>query len=229
MPSRIRIYVSTLSLLAIAAAAKVYMIAPDVGSGFVRAAAVFATLSAICEMMAWKKAARSESGSISFLPILAAVIVAPHWVTVAAVTIATLAVQIANRRVLIKAVFNVVQIVICVSLAILVYTALGGQPLIAEARPKLFAFVAILLVFVVVNSGALAGAIALSENEKFWNLWWRRARVTVFFDLLTLPGVYVFAYCYLHWGALGAGFLVIPILIIRSLYKVNWELQQTNQ
>lgn len=229
MSSRIRIYVGTLFLMALVAAGKVYLMAPAVTWGVLRAAAVFASLSAICEMLAWKKAARSESGSIAFLPILASVIVAPNWVTVAAVTLATVAVQIANRRALIKAVFNVVQLALWVALAILVYTSLGGQSLLETSRPDVVACVAILLVFAIVNSGALAGAIAISENERFLNLWWGRARVTVFFDLLTLPGVYVFAYCYIHWGALGASLLVIPSLVIRSLYKVNWELQQTNQ
>jgi HD-GYP domain-containing protein (c-di-GMP phosphodiesterase class II) len=229
MASRIRIYVGTLLLIALAAAVAVYAMAPAFSWDFLRAAAVFATLSAVCEMMAWKKAARSESGSISFLPILASVIVAPHWLTVVAVATATVAVQLANRRILIKTVFNIVQTVLWVALTILVYTGLGGHTLLESARPNLLAFIAILIVFAIVNSGAVAGAIAISEGEKFFKLWSRRARVTVFFDLLTLPGVYVFAYCYLHWGALGAGFLVIPILIIRSLYKVNWELQQSNQ
>ncbi len=229
MSSRIRIYVGTLLLVALGAAAMVYLMSPTITRDFVRAAAVFAALSAVCEMLAWKKAARSESGSISFLPILASVIVAPNWATVAAVSIATLAVQIANRRVLIKAVFNVVQATLWVALSILAYNFLGGESLLVAPRPQLVAFVASLIVFAIVNSGALAGVIALSENESFWNLWWGRARVTVFFDLLTLPGVYVFAYCYVHWGPLGASFLVIPSLVIRSLYKVNWELQQANQ
>lgn len=229
MFSRIRFYVGTLFVMALIASWKVYLVAPEVTGGFLRAAAVLAALSAVCEALAWSRGGRNELGSISFLPILASVIVAPNWVTIVAVTVASAAVQIANRRVVIKAVFNVAQLALWVALAIIVYIGLGGQTLLGTSSPNLVACVAILVVFAIVNSAAVAGAIAISENERFWALWWSRVRVTVFFDLLTLPGVFVFAYCYVHWGALGASFLIIPTLIIRLLYKVNWELQQTNQ
>lgn len=229
MFSRIRVYVGSICVMALVVSAKVYLVVPEIRWDYLRAAAVFAALSAICESLAWTRASRNESGSISFLPILASVIVAPNWVTIVAVTAASAAVQLANRRVLIKSIFNVAQLGLWVALAIVFYTALGGQSLLGNSPQSLVAFVAVLLTFAIVNSAALAGAISISENERFLKLWWSRVRVTVFFDLLTLPGVFVFAYCYVQWGAFGASFLIIPTLIIRLLYKVNWELQQTNQ
>lgn len=229
MQSRIRIYVGALVLIALIASAFVYRMEMDVTLALFRAAAVYAVLSAVCEMMAYKKAGGSESGSIAFLPTLASVIVAPNWITVAAVTMATIVVQIARRRIFIKAVFNVAQVSVWVSLAILVYKSLGGESLLSGSGPYLPAFVSILLVFAVLNSAAVAGAIAISENQDFWSMWWGRARVTVLFDLFTLPFVYAFAYCYVHWGPLSAIALAIPSLGIRSLYKVNWQLEQTNQ
>ena len=230
MLSRVRIYVTTLTALAIGATATVYRFDPVVPMTFVRAAIVFALLSAVCEMLAYKKAARSESGSVAFLPILASVIVAPVWVTVVAVAVATAGVQAANKRAPIKALFNVAQVTLWVALGILVYTALGGRSLLNPSTSiNVPAFVAILLVFAVLNSAAVAGAIAISEGESFWDLWWGRARVTLFYDLFTLPFVYVFAWCYLEFGPAGAIGLIVPVLFIKELYKVNWQLQQTNQ
>lgn len=228
MSRGIRVYVSVISAIALTAAFLLYIANPLVSLDLLRAATVFAALTAACEMLAYKKTARNETGSIAFLPILASVIVAPSWVTVAGVSIAYGVVQIGKRRIFIKSVFNVAQAALWVSVAIAVYNALGGVSLLKVSRPYLPAFVAIILVFGVLNSGAVAGVIAITERENFWKLWLRRARVTIFFDLITLPGVYVFAYCYIQWGALGASFLLLPSLIIRSLYKVNWELQQTN-
>lgn len=228
MFSRIRIYVGALFILALASSGIVYINNPGVTADVLNAAVVFALLSAICETMAWSRAARNELGSISFLPILASVIVAPNWVTIAAVGIASAAVQLASRRALIKGVFNVAQLALWVSLAITVYTRLGGRSLLEKSTPPLAACVAALVIFGIVNSGAMAGTISITENEKFWKLWWNRVRVTLLFDVLTLPFVFVFAYCYVHWGPLGASALMIPTLIIRLLYKVNWELQQTN-
>jgi hypothetical protein len=230
MTNKVRLYVGILTVLAMAATALVYSVNPAIDSEYLQAAIVFASLSAICELLAYKKAARSESGSIAFLPILASVIVAPNWVTVAAVAVATTVIQIANRRVLIKAIFNVAQVTLCVGLNVYIYVALGGDSLLKPGvSVNLPAFVAILLVFALVNSAAVAGAIAFSEGESFFDLWWGRAKVTVVYDLFTLPFVYVFAWCYLHFGPIGAVTLIIPVLGIRELYKVNWQLQQTNQ
>jgi len=208
----------------------VYRLDPAVTEPLLRAAAVLATLSALCEMLAYKRTARSESGSIAFLPILASVIVAPHWVTIAAVTVATFLVQIANRRAVIKGVFNTAQFSLLSAVAILTYRQLGGTSLLDRtANVQWLAIVAIVLVFAVLNSIAVAAVISISERHGFWNLWWGRARVTVIYDLFTLPFVYVFAWCYVSFGPLGAIAMVIPILGIRELYKVNWQLQQTNQ
>jgi hypothetical protein len=229
MFSRIRVYVGALLSFGVLAAAAVYLLDPRVPWDALRAATVFAALTIVCEMLAYKKGTRSETGSIAFLPMLASVAIAPNWVTVLGLAVATGIVQIAMRRAVIKGIFNVAQAALWVALAIVAYNAFGGESLLLAPRPYLPAFVAIILVFGLLNSGAVAGAIAITENTEFWSTWWRRARVNVLYDLLAMPGVYAFAYCYLQWGALGATFLVIPSLIIRSLYKVNWELQETNQ
>lgn len=97
------------------------------------------------------------------------------------------------------------------------------------ATLRFLPFSSTLLVFAVLNSAAFAGAIAISEGKKFVPLWWNRSRVTIVYDLCTLPFVYVFAWCYVTFGPLGAIACVIPFLGVRELYKVNWQLQQTNQ
>jgi len=230
MSNYVRLYVGTLSVLAVAAMLWVYTVDPNVTEPLLRAAVVLATLSALCEMLAYKRTARSESGSIAFIPILASVIVAPHWITVAAVTVATFVVQIANRRAVIKGVFNTAQFTLLSAVAILAYRQIGGQSLLNRtADVHWLAILAIILIFAVLNSVAVAGVIAISERQPWWNLWWGRARVTVIYDVFTLPFVYVFAWCYVNFGPLGAVAMVIPILGIRELYKVNWQLQQTNQ
>jgi len=230
MFNRIRIYVGSLIGLAALAAASVYAVSPPFTWEQGRAALCFAALGAVCGLLEYKKVARSESGSIAFLPILASVVVAPTWVTVLGVGLATAFVEIATRRALIKGVFNVSQAVLWVSLAVLTYTGLDGHSILApEFDFSFLAFSSALLVFAVVNSGALAGAIAISEGRKFLPLWWSRARVTVIYDLFTLPFVYLLAWCYELAGPLGGIASLMPFLGVRELYKVNWQLQKTNQ
>ena len=230
MSNRIRIYVGTLVALACAASTCVFFTAPEISSSLIKAAACFAVLSAICGMLEYQKVARSEAGSIAFLPIIASIIVAPSWITVAFVGLATATNELVSRRAPIKGVFNVSQAVLWVSVATLSYKALGGVSLLLPgARLNFLAFGSSLLVFALLNSSALAGAIAISEGKRFVPLWWSRARVTVVYDLFTLPFVYLFAWCYVTFGPLGAIACVIPFLGVRELYKVNWQLQQTNQ
>jgi hypothetical protein len=230
MFDRIKIYVTGLVVLSLAAAFWVWAIQPNVDGAEVRAAILFAALSCISGLLAYKKAARSEAGSIAFLPMLAAVMVTPNWVTILAIGIATMVVEIASKRVALKATFNVAQAVLWVGSAVLVYRYLGGSPLLDDALKVNYpAFIATLASFATLNSTAVAGAIAISERQRFVEVWWSRLRATFVYDLFALPFVYLFALCYVYWGVLGAlGFFILA-LGLRQLYKVNSQLEQTNQ
>lgn len=230
MSNRVRVYVGTLVALAGASGVLVYATDSSLNASWIKAAACFAVLSAVCGMLEYQKVARSEAGSIAFLPILASIIVAPSWITVLATGLATALVELVSKRAPIKGTFNVAQAVFWVSIAILSYRFLGGSSLLlAERKVNFVAFASTLLVFAFLNSSALAGAIAISEGKRFAPLWWSRAKVTFVYDLFTLPFVYLFAWCYVTFGPAGAIVCVIPFLGVRELYKVNWQLQQTNQ
>jgi hypothetical protein len=230
MLDRIKLYVAGLVVLALAAAGWVYVIQPTTSALEIRAAILFAGLSCVSGLLAYKKAARSEAGSIAFLPMLAGVMVTPTWTAIALIGIATIIVEVASKRVPLKATFNVAQAVLWVSAAVLVYRYLGGVPLLSNALKVNYpAFVATLAVFATLNSTAVAGAIAISERQRFVEVWWSRLRATFVYDLFALPFVYTFALCYVYWGVLGAlGFFALS-LGLRQLYKVNSQLEQTNQ
>jgi hypothetical protein len=130
MFSRIRVYVGSLVALAAVTSAWIYELAPNVSAASVRAALCFAVLSAISGMHAYKKADMRQTGSVAFLPMLASVVIAPNWLTVAFLGTATCLVEIVARRVLIKAVFNIAQAMFWVGFAILAFRYLGGHALI---------------------------------------------------------------------------------------------------
>lgn len=224
-------YVGSLVVLGAAAAYGVYRISPVGTMALFQAAVCFAFLTAFCELLSYKTAARGEAGSIAFLPMLASVVVAPHWFTIACLAATGVFVEAnRNRKAPIKGLFNVAQAVLWLSVAILGYVWLDGRSLLDTTHPlSLPGFLAILAAFAILNSTALAGVIAISESQRFWELWKRRARVTFIYDLFTLPFVYAFAYSYVHFGPIGAIFALVPFLGARELYKVNWQLQKTNQ
>ena len=180
-------------------------------------------------LAAYKKGARRETGSIAFLPMLASVIVVPSWMTVACLGAATIIVEAAARRVLLKAVFNVAQAMFWVACAVLAYHYLGGTGLTIGSSVSYAGFVAALTAFAFLHSSALAGAISISEGKSFFETWWSGARVTVISDLITLPFVYVCAILYVYCGPVGANGFMILALGYREINKVNLQLQQTNQ
>lgn len=229
MANRTRVYVGGLVVLAVLTLAWVYSLNPVLNASSLRAAIWFGGLSTLSGLLGYKKAARHESGSIAFLPMLASVIVAPAWPTIVAVGLAVLAVEIAAKRVLIKAIFNISQAMFWVAAATLGYLYMGGVPLRASSAVNYPAFIAALAAFAFIHSAALAGVISISEAKSFVSVWWSGARVTVVADLLTLPFVYVFALLYANWGPVGAIAFMILALGYREINKVNWQLQQTNQ
>jgi len=227
---RVKAYVAVIGILAILAFSFVYGMRPDVFLGEIRAGASFGVLGAISLLLAYNKVGRQETGSIAFLPFITSVIVAPVWTTVVGAAVAVLVVEVLNRRMPIKAIFNIGQNVLGVSLSIIVYQKLGGHSqLVGTPHPNLIAFCSTLLVFVAVNTVALNGVIAVSQKKEFWALFRAHAPATLLYDVGALPFVYAFAWFYLQFGPIGALALVIPLLGVRELYKMNWELQQTNQ
>ena len=229
MSLRIRVYVGGLVLLAAATLSWVYQLSPDLTRSAVKGAMWFAALAMVSGLAAYKKGARRETGSIAFLPMLASVIVVPSWITVVGLGLATIVVEAAARRILLKAVFNVAQAMFWVASAVLAYHYMGGEPLSVGSSVNYPAFAGALAAFAFLHTSALAGAISISEGKSFFETWWSGARVTVIADLLTLPFVYVCALLYVYWGPVGAIGFMIPALGYRHINKVNWQLEQTNQ
>ena len=226
---RIRAYVSLIAFGAIVSFLILYRANPFASPDEIRAGLVFGMLSAVSLILSYDKVGSRLSGSIAFLPLITAVILAPVWTTVIAAAVGMLVAELASRRLPLKAIFNISQNILGVSLSTLAYLQLRGQSLLSTpGHLNLFAFASILLVFVMVNTAAMNGVIAISENRQFWTLWRAQAPVTLLYDLLALPFVYAFAWFYGQFGIIGALALVVPLLGVRELYKVNWELQQQN-
>lgn len=229
MTRAVRLYVFLVFVLTIASGAFVYMSGYTPDAEDWKAGATFGCLVALAYLLAYKKTGRSESGSIAFLPLLAAVFVSPTWSTVVTTASAMAFVEIISRRAPIKAIFNVSQAALAVAVSIAFYLSVGGQSLLHGNAVNIPAFVAVLFLFVVVNTIALNGVIAASESRNFLSLLRQRGPKTLVYDLYALPFVYVFAWVYAEYGFLGAAALVLPILGVRELYKNNWELQTANQ
>lgn len=227
--SKVTSYVIGTAVVACVAVAALYYVAPTFEAPLARAALCFALLGFMAQILAYSAAPGSAvAGSSSFLPILTAAVLAPTWVGCLAVSLAAVASTMVNKKAGLKGLFNVAQITLATALAILAYRALGGQPLVTSAK-YVPAYLALVLTFGLTNSLAVSGVIALSEGRQFGKVWREIKASTILYDVLTVPFVYVFARVYIDWDILGVAALAIPLLGVRQLYKVNWQLEQAHQ
>jgi hypothetical protein len=226
---RTQLYVSGTAVSAIALSAWVYYLDPGFDTRLFVAALSFAAVAAASQILAYERPVASARGSAAFLPFLVAATLAPHWTGLLAGCIGIAAAELFARRQPIKAFFNIAQTVGSLAVAVLAYRSLGGASPLSGEPIHAIALAVALPAYLLVNTSAVSGVIAVSTRQRFLSLFTGQTATTVLYDLLALPFVYVFAWLYVQFGVPAAGILAIPLLGIRELYKTNYQLQATNR
>jgi putative nucleotidyltransferase with HDIG domain len=184
------------------------------------------------------KLPRGGSGSIAFIPFLAASLIAPNWITVLAIASSVFVTEvIVRRRDSLKACFNVAQASLALSLGIACFhlsggnalQQLGGTPLLEGARENVLPTILLIVVFFAANSLMVSAVIAMSTQTGFLHIWRKNTLGTVPYDVLASPIVYLLGWIYVVSGPVGATALCVPLLGIRQLYKTNSQLEQVNR
>ncbi len=229
-------FVQLISLLATAAAAVLWHLAPPSADFGVATLATLALLALVAELMGFLLP-HGASGSISFIPYIATLVLVPNFAALVAVVGANGVAEIAKRRGGLKVVFNSAQLVLSYAVAICIYRFLGGQSLLelkyfpVSAITRLIGVpltIAYVLVFVI-NTFLVSHVIALTKKVPTLQVWRENSASTVGLDILALPLVFLFAYVYARWGAMYASLLWLPILGVRQMNTANLELAQTNR
>lgn len=234
--SRVRTYVTAVTLGAVVAAWSVYWVVPTGDGSFIRAAVWMSGLSLFALLLVYQLPA-GAGGSVGFIPFTATALLSPNWIAVAAVTVTNIITEVISNRDPVKKIFNVVQMSLATSLAVLTYVALGGRPLLslgAVSAPAALAavgppFAAMVIVFVAVNTLAVSGAIATSDGKNLIRVWRQNHLGSLAYDVLASPVAFLLAWCYARFGAFGAVVLALPLLGVRQLYKTNRQLERVNQ
>jgi putative nucleotidyltransferase with HDIG domain len=230
----IKRYVAVVVTLALAAGVQAYVHTTNPSKSDIQAALCFAAVGLLAHLLAYSKVG-GGGGSISFLPCLTAILLAPNWFTVLAVASSMGLAEIWARRTPIKSAFNVAQMGLATSSSVLAFNALGGSALAlssdfsVDSPHRLLTYAIAASTFLGVNTLAVSIAIAISENRNVAEVWRKTASVNFVYDLLALPFVYLFAKVFLAFGWVGVGFMTIPLLGVRQLYKTNSQLEKTNQ
>jgi HD-GYP domain-containing protein (c-di-GMP phosphodiesterase class II) len=228
MQKQIARYVSLVFLAAVGTLAALYLRDPKLDSAFAQAAITFGVISVLANLLSHKTSG-DAAGSLSFIPVLASAAIAPHWVTAVFVAGAAFAAQIMARKGVLKTVFNVAQEGFAISLAILAYLALGGTPLHSIGESGSLSLFALFLVFFVTNSVCVSGALGIVNAKNPWSIWRQNTLNALPYDFLSLPVILFFVWIYTQYGVVGAFVLAVPMLGLRQIYKVNWQLERTNR
>ena len=215
--------------MSIASVALVLQVTPSLDWQDARSAGFFALIGILAQATAYALP-RNASGSIAFIPFLSALVVAPSLPLVGGVALALICGEILQRPEPLKATFNVFQYVLAIALAIVVYRLTGGLAMDAH-RPSLviLPLTAAFAVFIISNTVAVAGVVAINQNRRIFQVWRQNTHGTLMYDFMALPAVFFFAYVYVRYGAPWAGTLAIPLVGLRQLYKTNWQLEAINE
>jgi HD-GYP domain-containing protein (c-di-GMP phosphodiesterase class II) len=228
MQRQITRYVALVTAAAVGTVAALYLRDPAFSVEFAQAALTFGLISVLANALTHKTSG-DASGSLSFIPVLASAAIAPHWLTAVAVAGSALGAQLVARRGPLKSLFNVAQECFAISLAIFAYRSLGGVPLHRIGESGSLSLFALFLVFFITNSVCVSGAIGIVKARNPWSIWRENTLSVLPYDFLSLPVILFFVWIYTQYGVVGAFVLAVPLLGLRQIYKVNWQLERTNR
>lgn len=237
MLDRTDLYVAAVTIVAILAGVGLSLVGAPPTSAEVAAALYMSVMGILAHVMLYRLP-RGGHGSVAFIPFLAAALITPKWVSVLAVAaLVTVMEGLLRRRQPIKALFNVAQGSLALSLAIMMFLLLGGRPLaelrnaslLAAAASNVLPTVALIVTFFAVNSLLVSGVLAITSGTSLVHVWKKNTLATVPYDILASPVVYLLAWVYVVAGIPGATALCIPLLGVRQLYKTNSQLEQVNR
>jgi HD-GYP domain-containing protein (c-di-GMP phosphodiesterase class II) len=193
-----------------------------VASGF------FGALVLLAFLLRYEGSKSGATGTISFLPAIAGIVVAPVYTTVVAIGLSALIGELASRKPAVRVVFNTAQLTLTTSVAALAVISIRAIPLPSLATTVLQVVVAAIL-FQAVNTATVAAVIAISTGRTVSAVWMAGALRTLPYDVLAMPVVYLLVWSFTEKGIATVLLFVLPIFGLRQLYKQNWELENANE
>lgn len=228
MSRKVRTFVCATVLAALASVYLVVHAGGAIDGAAIRATICFVVIAIMADALQYRLASATV-GTIAFIPFLALICLAPSWLATASVAVVILVGALYTRQNGIKASFNVAQYTIAAAVSTWCYLKLGGQSLLVAPSPNWWAYGGMFISFFAINQIFVSTVLSLSQNKSIGQTWRENTRLALLYDVMSLPFAFIFATVYVHFGAIGVAGLAIPLLGARQLYKINWQLENTNQ
>ena len=188
----------------------------------------------------------AAKGSTSFIMHMSAALLFGAWWAAVVAAVSTLVGEVFRGNPAIKIVFNVAQRILAVSLASLIYQALGGQlppsyltgdGVLASqiVQRDLGVFFIFATTYFLVNSTAVNTAIVLSSGRAFREVWNLNTRGVLVYDLAASVIAVLVGWLYtrfdnwLGFGSLGLIGVIVPIVAVRHVYGLYHQLEASGQ
>lgn len=229
-------FIRIVCALAVVSALALWHYAPPSADWTFRTVLTLAAFALTAELMAFLLP-RGASGSIAFVPYMTAVMLVPNFAALLAIPAARFLGEAARRKDPKKTLFNVAQLTLAYSVAIMAYRLTGGRSLfelkdlqVAEVTvlvgmPMLVAY----FITVAINTLLVSSIIAITTGERTLQVWRENNTATIGLDILAGPLVFFFAWAYATFGPMIAALFWLPILGLRQMNTINLELAQTNR
>lgn len=237
-PLSIQSYVTAVVVAAVAVAASSWLVRGDFPGGW--GIGVLIAAGAMLEMSATHlRGGGDASGSLSFVVhISAGILFGPFWGGVVVASSIGFG-QIYGRRPAVKAAFNIAQSTLALVTSVWIYQILGGglppkflmhlgELSVRSVLPEVLAFFAAALVYFLVNSMLVSGAVAISKQQSVWRVWSTNTLWVLGYDIWASTLALFVAWLYMRFsgpdGVSRLGFLALfaPIIGAKHIYsKLN--------
>ena len=169
--------------------------------------------------------AHKARGSVGFIiHIAVAIMFGPVWAA-AGVAVVSLTSDLAAKKEWIRVVFNVAQRVLGIVVATQVYVLLGGDIPFTNIESNGLPFVALAFLFFGINSLSVAGAIGISTGQPFAAVWSSISKGLLAYDIAASFASVLVAWAYQQFGGAGILGVVVPVVVIRSVYLMYHRLE----
>jgi len=196
------------------------------------AAVAFLVTTFLCEAWALRTLANTNT-SVAFLPFFAATMLFDHPLPMAiAGFTAVIAETFVHKKTPQRVLFNTCQYMVALGLGGVVYSALGGQPILSGAPTvgdhfvvKMLPFAGLVLTYMVVNNTAVALAVSFSSDLTLREAFDRLGRGARVYDVLASSLAVLLVFLYVKLQLVGLVVVIFPLFLVRQLYHMNLELQ----
>lgn len=223
------------------ASAIAFAIAVDLGTAGngqgVWLALILAAAAIGTDTLSFDQNRKNSSGSVALIPLGAALLSLPDWRGLGICVVANAVMQVVHRRGLMKAVFNVSQAGLGLSIGVLIYRYVGGSSFIdltdlsfteaigAAGIPSLVLFACAF----VVNQLCVSGVVASVTGHKFLEVLAKGNTAALGLMFLQVVVTFYLAWLTTNLGVIGAIGVALPILALKQLSQAAVELTSVTE